>query len=962
MMGVPKCDGMLMDPICMPVECVRVNQSIHMVIQIFCKLLRTNIDLTYRGLLLVLEDILKLLLEEYFFQLGSNPAYFINTCEEITELSAAISTDLLLDTITLIMFKFLNGQDSNKKTSAWFCEKLVPLLNRLASNTNQVLSDGLAEFLLVRNNAEDFEAELVDWKKHNEISILSPAMSELKPCTSGLYCLLVRCMKDHPDLSSIWILTFRIFATKYSAKDPRTFLFNFFTFLYINVPQSIKDVTAILAESKSYQHRNDDTYNYQTSVLRRILETWISSSHDWDLLMYLMQINYFLVEEYFGKILNMNCSEAFLLEALRMSINARKLVSFLDFLLTLEVPLNWIWSARNLFSNIPKPVVREVVQLLSSSKATEPVLQLVAVISGASPFTTEFKPLLDHVIETGCFEKGKLFIISVLNRSPKMKVTFGGTRTNVWLIDALLYPEQLSITKNSNLSDIVRLLPCINDPNLFQRTVSFILEEAITKPEYIQLFHLSKFYECLAVRHALLPMIIQHWDKVKHIAYILTLIPSELFASQKKETLELISLIASSKLEGRDRIIASLSEIDCMLIDLDIIKAMLDESSDCTALIKLIQNGIGHHGYEQMLKLTYPYIFVLKPLFSLSTMERHCCDHLFLQDFIGSTLIDHHFEVEEDYECLESMAIVAYKLKLTKALDQIEAKIADLPLNKFTLGARIRMRDEVVDMSFLASTLFLDSTGADCCDLGSLIFERMSVAVFKEALKCMLSLSNAYYPIVVSCVMRALNVDDRTKAQLAFKAGVWILRNDTYGRHRVKLGHRLVISKSVKQLDSSDLNIILILCKTYHDSIVFKILSVLQASYWHLVRKALPSYIAVLLGILEDAVRTRDTQMMGLLGRLITDLPGTGGISFAIPPLILRFIQASIQAPEVCQPLRTSLLTLFKHLDNKKEGQKASVDHISRLGRLCEGSADERVLLKSLLEEYRQRHKYTGKA
>ena len=187
----------------------------------------------------------------------------------------------------------------------------------------------------------------------------------------------------------------------------------------------------------------------------------------------------------------------------------------------------------------------------------------------------------------------------------------------------------------------------------------------------------------------------------------MTLIPSELFASQKKETLELISLIASSKLEGRDRIIASLSEIDCMLIDLDIIKAMLDESSDCTALIKLIQNGIGHHGYEQMLKLTYPYIFVLKPLFSLSTMERHCCDHLLLQDFIGSTLIDHHFEVEEDYECLESMAIVAYKLKLTKALDQIEAKIADLPLNKFTLGARIRMRDEVVDMSFLASTLFL---------------------------------------------------------------------------------------------------------------------------------------------------------------------------------------------------------------------------------------------------------------
>lgn len=261
-----------------------------------------------------------------------------------------------------------------------------------------------------------------------------------------------------------------------------------------------------------------------------------------------------------------------------------------------------------------------------------------------------------------------------------------------------------------------------------------------------------------------------------------------------------------------------------------------------------------------------------------------------------------------------------------------------------------------------------------------ILLESMPFELFQDILKGFAeTLSGSSTDLkerIVGYVSRLLNSSDKGRAKLCFELGCWALKRDIKIGSKLALSHKLVISKSLRPINASELSCILEVCfehlaiETAFEE-VCGILLVLQQSYWPLLKTMMPVYIALFQRILEQQATQNNLGNAQLFVRVLADSGTHTGLSFHLTPLLLQYVCLVANGTltgETLKIIEKAVLPLLKHLESSSNFSKKddptkinAIDNFGRLLLVCQQS-DQKTVVKRMVEDYRKEYKYTGKA
>lgn len=993
---------------------LKINGSVLLVLQM-CMRLQTRFyapDKDVVGLESI-EQILALLEREYFAQLGTNPTHFV----ELLEASVAfyrVSKSMITRNIALkaacIALKYLTGQD--KKATASFFTRVLPLLEDIVSGSvpdDESLSglqSSLSSFFQSRGGLHELEKEFIQLLtsvNHESLLSVRSHLAAWRPETGSWQGQLLSWLMSPRENSEMKALVYRL-SEQDKIQDRRAFFFNMFM-VSVAQEQSAEAVSLLLLQlehSGAYEHRNDHLYQQQTSFLSSLLVEMRGQKSFSRLLSIIVRLNFYLVRDE----LNHACLDdsEFLCGLIEASLLARQLPEIIQVLLQRSIALPE--GCANTLKRISRPVLLEILHVLSSALQAEQTalvaLEAATLLACYSSHPEDLAPLFGLCWErrAGLGAACGPFFLALFNRSPALRQKYADHETGIELVDGLLRPGMTRLSATSS----IRLLPVVESSEMASGAIKLVLVETIINgsAEHRQLFTLAKFYECPAVRSALLPAIVNSLkefcassERISRLASIILLFPSGLFPYCPKETTELADRLTKLQNAVLLPTIAHLFSSPSVHISMNVLIdcAAFNGPAPSPSMESILSSALRQHSLGTVLsclqRANMESSSWLRPIFAPSLCEAAGNkDRAAFEAFamrVSPVLLSRVFMGDESAsEAIEALASLPrvdsnpLALHLQSLLDE-NSSICWHPR---LLRARIRLtvagEDDAL-FEYLAKALCLPE---DSGRTAHLVLERMSIDTYRQALLHLIRLQDPLLIAVVSdCLQRGLTSADKVKARFAFEAASHLIRTSNASPSSLRLAHRLVLAKSIRPLTGSEASSCLLIAtisiqRNDDEEAVetaMRLLAGLQVAYWHLLRSMLPAYIGVLIGFHEHFVMHQESSKvaLGLFTRLLGDLaalsgPGSGAIPFALPPLILQHVRLAIAHPEGAKALQAPILALLRHLDGRpvdhRQHQAPTVEHMERLQRLCHNRADERSLMARLLQEYRENIKYTGKA
>lgn len=970
-----------------PREPISFRQPLLVILQMVFKLLkRLEVNAEYECIPSI-EDILAMAKGPAVMeQLGNNPMHYLNLMEDTIEAEKSVSgleKSALLTSELAIRF-LCETQD--KKAMQLFIDKVYPAMGEFCARRSfdglEAVKELLKPVLLGKDTPSEVEgilSKLVAVGQYRDLPSTVAKLKSWKPENNSFASQLVSKLLSS-NSAKLSYAVFCVFAEGAKPSDSRTFLFNLFLLLGGDDLELTSVLLRVLASQEVYQHRNDDLYQAQTRLLKELITVTRGSAFELVVLESVLKMNYYVVQEAFDQI-TVSVS-TFLSAYIEASVEARQLPQVIEKLFQCKD-----FSVSHLtFPSFSAPVMAEVCKILLSQATESPltVFALAKQLCVSSLHVSGLTLLVQKCFAEGLFTFAPDFLVAMFNKLPMLRLEFKGLTTGLTIVDMMLNgPDGAS----SDIDAQARLLPLAREDG--GALMRHILDKLLVQqdPRYTPLVRVASFYEIPYVRQWLLKCLANEFSGNSVLPQFVAVLPSELFAEQPVESIKLAQIVAPLS----SKALAAIAKHPQVAIPLECLEisllSMLDY--DIPSLESLIASCLNRYGYQPVIellsRLQLQTCLVLGPLYSQSRIEL-AKDLAEFKSFTSKVLdnILTELKCSSSLDLIESIANAAAKLEWPDTISRVfeTASIVlkslnpqDIPLKLLLICIKTQPETSSDSMNYLAICMMNDSKDVPANTQGKAaqaIFERQSLEEYKSTLKTLVSITDLKLCQVAAVYLkRSLNLAGPVKQRLAFEASIKILHVWT---GLTSLAFRLVISKSIRPLKSQEVGKILSLCVREFSNdpeATLKTLAALQDSYWHLLRPMLPSYVGVLTVLLEQLMSHGTSSHIVQFGRLLTDMssisvPGSGGLAYALPPLILAFVKAMIKDPVTASPLQLPFFALFKHLESRpsssKDEKARKIDHMARLVRICNNFADERTVLMRLFEDYRKDFKYQGKA
>ena len=810
--------------------------------------------------------------------------------------------------------------------------------------------------------------------------------------------------------------------------------FNFFTFLLRNVKVENDQVTKLISILQSrgneiYQQRNDEIYRKQSSIIEEIFTSAMRSItpyNSYNLLLSIAKLNYYLVSEKLGEILNTTESVSaglveFIIGMFELAALANQLSILLKTILKSNLPLTILKSSKlqlslmKIFRTSLSPfslhqiylsLIAEDLNQPAALVLMVPVMRSITkVVDNVETFDKEkFMKFQALLIEKGDEESLNL-LAEIVRWTPGtnllIKTNFESVPRTYSMLNLLLVlkcKNLISRVQIENITSIPRgynllmkYLPIIADDMSEKELKSFSHWLLENEEECIKVLSESAFYEIIPLRYPFIQELISYCIKASsnNISVIIGLIPWEYLTDEM--TAELIKCLWNSpsivsqllKMKNRKDTLSILKDceefIDFLLLSPD--DDLISKSYQLEHSIEFIQKTLNKlHGKE----LCFKARFVSKMIKYLNDSDNQVNTMLF--KFI-ETEIDPITVLQTDKVSIEFVDSLDTILEWTlNSLDNKEEFVAKcilrLPSNNVNLALAVRcqaMRCKYParnDMKFIEESVELASK------LDGLEFHEV-IAVFKKDLMSLIK----GLPIdhVKELIESFIFANDSWRFALGLQAITQLLHVTTTSPVIYALFVRNVQELYEKSVNFdmipgflASLKSIVQLKKnvTWESEMISDILGVLRK-----VRQSKPQSYDEVYTIQRLIVSLHIRRFRNLIPLLITTIcecfNGIGSVdeSVALGRVLseLGSLKRTELEPFVLLPLLyTFITTKYANAGIKKPLQLAMTSLMYHLGTKKQllqllstaliSEHEHRVILKAFIDEYNKFHKYSGRA